>query len=130
MTPSAPLVRRAAPWLLLLLGGLVPGCGVGSAAAPDGSAPLVIFTSPTAGAEVGAVVNIAIAAQDNVGVTAVRLFIDNTLFGEDINSPYTFVWNTFGVPDGSPHTLRAEARDAAGNTGTVQISVTVRNAPN
>ena len=40
--------------------------------------------------------------------------------------PVTLPWNTTSVPNGA-HTLTATIRDAAGNTGSVSLSVLVRN---
>ena len=41
-------------------------------------------------------------------------------------APYTISWDTTTVADG-PHTLTAEARDAANNVGTASVVVTVNN---
>src|SRR5207247_7843675 len=43
------------------------------------------------------------------------------------SAPYNFTWNSSSVTNGS-HTLKAVASDAANNSASAQISVTVSNA--
>ena len=71
---------------------------------------------------------VSATASDNIGVVGVSLQVDGATIGsEDTTSPYSIVWNTTGLTDGS-HTLTAVARDAAGNTGTsAAVTVTVVN---
>ncbi len=88
--------------------------------------PVVSITSPAAGA-VSGTVTIQATASDNVGVSSVTFLLDGVALGPaDTTAPYTFSWNTTTVADG-PHTITAEARDAANNVGTVAVSVTVQN---
>ena len=69
-------------------------------------------------------------ATDNVGVVGVQFKVDGMNLGGEITSaPYSVLWDTTTVADG-PHTLTAEARDAANNVGMASmLVVTVRNAP-
>ncbi|NLT36348.1 MAG: hypothetical protein GXX83_10690 [Gaiellales bacterium] len=93
----------------------------------DTQRPVVSITSPSTGATVsGENVVIDLTASDNVGVTRTELTINDTLTASDIDVPYQFVWDTTKCPDGA-YTLRATAFDAAGNTNTMAISVTVIN---
>src|SRR5262245_18001628 len=85
-------------------------------AAGDTTAPTVSITSPAGGAQVTGTVSVAASASDAVGVTSVRFFVDGSLIGTGTSAPYSVNWNTSGVAAGT-HTLRAEARDAAGNVG-------------
>ena len=93
---------------------------------PDVTAPTVSITRPLAGNVVGIVVVEAIAADDR-GVASVQFKVDGVNFGAaDETAPYSISWDSTTVSDG-PHTITAEARDAANNMGTASVSVTVRN---
>ncbi len=98
------------------------------APAGDTTPPMVEITSVVTGSVAGTVL-IQATATDDVGVLGVQFKVDGVPLGvEDATAPYTQAWDTTSVADG-PHTLTAEARDAAGNVGTTSMVVTVRNAP-
>ena len=61
-------------------------------------------------------------------MAGVQFTLDGANLGaEDTSSPYSVSWNTAAAGNGA-HTLRAIARDAAGNTTTsAAVSVTVNN---
>ena len=89
----------------------------------------MIVTAPADGAIVSGTVPLSATASDNVGVAGVRFFVDNNQLGaEDPSAPYGPVsWNTTTANNGT-HTLKAVARDAAGNTTTsATVTVTVAN---
>lgn len=91
----------------------------------DSVAPTVSLSAPTNGASVSGTVQVTATASDNVGVSKVDFFIDNTLVGTDTASPYAYSWNSAASTNGT-HVLKARASDAAGNTATsASISVTV-----
>jgi hypothetical protein len=95
----------------------------------DTTAPAVSLTAPAAGATLSGTATLTATASDNVGVAGVRFQLDGTTdIGSEItSSPYTRGWDTSAVANGS-HTLRAIARDAAGNSTTsAPVSVTVSN---
>lgn len=94
------------------------------------SIPTVSITSPIQGAAVtGTSVNVSANATDDVGVYGVQFKIDGNNLGDEVTvPPYALVWNTTNVSDG-PHTVSAVARDAAGNTATTTVNVTVTNTP-
>ncbi len=93
----------------------------------DTQAPAVTLTTPVASSTLSGTVNLSATASDNVGVVGVKFLIDNVITGvEDTTSPYATTWNTTTVTNGT-HTVTAIARDAAGNTGTSTVSVTVNN---
>jgi hypothetical protein len=98
------------------------------AASTDSTAPTVSIASPPGGATVTGSVIVTATAADNVGVAGVRFTIDGTPFGtEDLTSPYQVTWNTTSASNGG-HSIRAIARDAAGNTTTsAAVAVTVGN---
>jgi Domain of unknown function (DUF4082)/Bacterial Ig-like domain/Bacterial Ig domain len=95
---------------------------------PDSTLPTVSFTAPANGATVsGTTVTVSASASDNVGVAGVRFRLDGVDLGaEDTTSPYAISWNTTTATNAS-HSLTAVARDAAGNTASAAVTVTVDN---
>ena len=96
-----------------------------SAPPVDDTAPSVGFALAN-GSLVKDLVAIAVNAADDVGVTAVELFVNGQLLGTDSKSPYQFSWDTTAHPNGDV-TLEARAHDAAGNVGFASIKVRVDN---
>ena len=67
----------------------------------------------------------------SVGVTGVQFKLDGVNLGAAVTGAgptYSISWNTAAVTNG-PHTLSAVATDAAGNTATASIPVTMNNTP-
>jgi hypothetical protein len=92
---------------------------------PDMTAPVVSVSSPADGSTVSGTVTISANASDNVRVVGVRFQLDGANLGsEDTSAPFAVTWNTTAASNG-PHTLTAVARDAAGNTTSASVSVTV-----
>jgi glucose/arabinose dehydrogenase/PKD repeat protein len=93
----------------------------------DATPPTVSISAPANNQQVSGIVNVTAAASDNVGVTGVQFYVDDTSTGpEDTTSPYGLAWDTRTLPNGS-HRITARARDAAGNA-TVSTAVTVNVA--
>jgi endonuclease/exonuclease/phosphatase family metal-dependent hydrolase len=93
----------------------------------DSIKPVVTITNPLADATVAGVVALSATASDNVGIKGVQFKVNGINLGlEDTTAPYSVSWNTVAVADG-PHALTATARDAAGNSNSVSISVAVKN---
>lgn len=91
----------------------------------DDTDPVVSLTSPSNNSTVDDTITVAASASDNVGVVAVQFTLNGVNLGSpDTSSPYRINWNTGGAANGT-HTLRAIARDAAGNT-TTSAARTVR----
>ena len=95
---------------------------------PDVTVPTIALTAPANGATVsGTAVAVSATAGDNVGVAGVQFKLDGANLGaEDTTIPYGITWNTTSASN-ADHSLTAVARDAAGNTATAAISVTVAN---
>jgi len=95
----------------------------------DTTPPTVSISSPANGANVSGTVLVSASASDNVGVASVQFQLDDANVGSLLTgSAYSYSWNTTTAANGS-HTLRAIAKDAAGNTTTSATdSVTVNNA--
>jgi thermitase len=94
---------------------------------PDTTPPTVGFTSPANGATVSGSILVRVSASDSVGVTSVQLAVDGAALATDTVPPYDFAWDTTTYSAGA-HALRATAWDAAGNTASASINVTVNNA--
>ncbi|QEL25118.1 PKD domain-containing protein [Bosea sp. F3-2] len=100
----------------------------GTTPPPQDTAPPTVALTPPASI-LSKTVNLAATASDNVGVVGVKFLLDaNTAIGsEDTTSPYGVSWNTTTVSNG-PHTIAAQARDAAGNITTSTVAtVTIDN---
>ena len=96
-------------------------------AVQDTTPPTVSITAPTAGTALAGTVTVAAGATDDVGVVGVQFKLDGASLGsENTTAPYRLAWDTTGVPNGA-HTLTAAARDAAGNTASAAVTVTVNN---
>jgi hypothetical protein len=94
----------------------------------DTSAPSVTITAPASGTVVTGSVMVGATASDNVAVAGVQFTLDGAnLGGEDTSAPYQATWDTTMVSNGS-HTLRATARDAAGNASSSAVTISVNNA--
>ncbi|MFH1170167.1 MAG: Ig-like domain-containing protein, partial [Candidatus Vogelbacteria bacterium] len=99
----------------------------------DTTPPTTTITAPVNGATVSGTITVSVTATDPIvtgqttsGVREVTLVIDNTALATDSTSPYSFIWDTTAVTNGS-HTLFATAEDNAGNQTTVSITVNVNN---
>jgi hypothetical protein len=100
----------------------------GSTSSADTTAPTVSMTAPANGATLSGTATITCSASDNVKVTSVQFEIDGSNLGTaDTGAPYTRALNTKNYSNGS-HTLKAIARDAAGNqTASDTITVNISN---
>jgi len=92
----------------------------------DNVPPTVAITYPIPGATLSWIVGVTVDASDNIGVTKVEFYVNNTLAFTDTAPPYQYDWNTAALPDG-PYTLKAVAWDAGGNTAEDSVAVTVDN---
>lgn len=92
----------------------------------DTTAPTVSVTSPINGSTVSGTINFSANAYDNVSLTKVEFLIDNNIVATDTSSAYTTSVDTTSLTNGS-HTFLAKVYDAAGNTKTAAVTVTVSN---
>ena len=112
----------------LLAGGTVAVMGCLGVGLTDGGPPSIVITSP-AGPTVSGNVEFAADAVDDVAVVKVVFSAGNQVLFEDTASPWTTQWNTVPSSNG-PVTIKAQAFDAVGNSGTATRLVTVSNIPN
>jgi hypothetical protein len=95
---------------------------------PDTTPPSVMITSPEDGSTVSGTISVRANASDNRRVVGVQFRLDGDDLGtEDTTAPYARSWDTTTAANGTTHTLTAIARDAASNTSTASVSVTVSN---
>ncbi len=106
--------------------GLNSGIGSGGGS-DDTTPPTVTITDPADGATVSGIVTISADASDDVGVSKVEFYVDNTLIGTDTSEPYSISWDSTTVENGS-YIIKAIAYDTSGNTNSDQISITVENS--
>lgn len=91
----------------------------------DTVAPTVSFTEPANNKQFNTTLTVRANATDNVGVAGVKLLVDGTMSGtEDTSLPYEFVIDAASLANGD-HTIKLEARDAAGNKGNATLTVRV-----
>jgi len=88
----------------------------------DTSPPAAVISNPTSGTTVNGAVAIQASASDNVGVTQLKLYIDGALKSSVNGDSLSYKWNTKKAAKGT-HTLKIEARDAAGNVGSRSVQV-------
>ncbi len=99
-----------------------------NATQPGDAPPVVDLVNPADGSTVSGTIIIEANASDDVGVTKVDFYINDTLLATDDTEPYNTSWNTTTVADGS-HIITATATDTAGQTASDMNGVTVDNTP-
>jgi chitodextrinase len=93
----------------------------------DPPAPAVSITAPTNGATVSGLIQVQASASDSVGVTGVELSVDGAVRGKRTVDPWSFSIDTTKLTNGS-HAVAVTAYDAAGNSSSAQVTVSVQNA--
>ena len=88
----------------------------------DTVAPVVSITNPLASARDSGNISVQAKGTDNIAVTNLKLYIDGQLKSTVSGSSLMYKWNTKQASWGA-HTLKVEARDAAGNLATHEIQV-------
>jgi hypothetical protein len=96
--------------------------------------PAVSWTTPESGWKVSGQLderahNCVVSASSTVGIDHVSFYRNGTLLNTERYRPYSCVWDTTKVTDGSSYTLRAVASDEHGNSASASVKVRVRNAP-
>lgn len=93
----------------------------------DSTAPSTSIIDPLGGATVSGLIPVDIDATDNVGVSRVELWINNTNIATDTSSPFAFSWDTTGAANGTAK-VEARAYDTSGNLASTSVSVNVSNS--
>ncbi|MFL6216304.1 MAG: S8 family serine peptidase [Blastocatellia bacterium] len=94
----------------------------------DVTAPTLRFLVPMPDGFVGQTRGelVQVEAVDDTHVARVQLYADNQLLAQKTAAPFEFTWDTLNLTDGSAHVLRAIAVDAAGNSRSLSLPVTVQ----
>ncbi|MFA9422012.1 MAG: CARDB domain-containing protein, partial [Sedimentibacter sp.] len=107
----------------------------------DTQTPVIGSFSPSTGSVINKITNISILASDNVGVSKIELFLENSLGDTEINGVKynkigesisgnagfgTIAFNTIPISDGSVVVL-ARATDGSNNSSTKQATYTIDN---
>jgi len=95
----------------------------------DASAPKVSWQAPSAGATVRGTVegsSCQVAASDDRGVVKVVIKLDGSVLNTELTAPYNCGFDSTELSDGG-HTLAATAYDAAGNSRSAAVAITVSN---
>lgn len=93
----------------------------------DFTAPTVAITSPAAAAKLSGTVAVSFKATDAVGVTGITVAAGTVALCSLPGAATSCVWDTTKTPNGS-YILSVSARDAAGNSRTASLPVTVDNS--
>jgi len=92
--------------------------------------PTASIINPVNGATVSGVVEVQIAADDDLQVAQVAIAVDDNTYqdvtGSFDGTYYRYTWDTTGTADG-PHTLTARVRDSGGQEAEATATVTVAN---
>ncbi len=93
----------------------------------DNTAPSLEILSPIDGSLIKGPINITASAQDETtGVKKVEFYIDSILIDEISEAPYTTIYDSTAITDGS-HTIIVIAYDNANNTAQESVSIEVDN---
>lgn len=96
---------------------------------PDATPPTVAVVGPAHDGVRSRLTPVVVAAEDDVGVTLVSLYIDGALFATASAAPYVFAVDTVMLGDG-PHQIEARAADSAGHeAASAIVTMLVDNTP-
>ena len=126
--PGATPAQVASALVANATAGVLTGIGTGSpnrmlyeafiGGTADSTPPTVSLTAPSVGSTLsGTAVTLSATASDDVGVARVDFFVDGAQVGSDISSPYSIVWDSTTVANGT-HSFTARATDGSGNSAT------------
>lgn len=91
--------------------------------------PTVTLIAPTNGATVSGLVTISANATADGTVVGVQFSVDGVNLGAEITTPpYQTIWDSTGATNGT-YLLSATARDQAGGSATVSVTVTLTATP-
>jgi hypothetical protein len=110
----------------LVLALLCSGCGTVSSGSNVQNTPVTVsVTSPASGTTVSGTISVVATASTNA--TAVQFLVDSASAGAAVtHAPFSFSLNTATLSNGT-HLLTAVARNAADQSATSGVSITVNN---
>jgi hypothetical protein len=89
----------------------------------DSTPPSVSISAPGDGTTVSGNVLIVAAAQDNVAISQLTIFVDGAKKAQSNSGNLSTRWNTNRLSKGSSHTIQAVATDSSGNSAVKSITV-------
>lgn len=93
----------------------------------DNTSPSASLTSPVSQTVVSGNISVSVLAEDVNGVAKVEIYLDNNLINTLTSSPYSFVFNTNTISNGS-HAFKTKSYDLANNSQTsAVVNITVDN---
>lgn len=97
----------------------------------DVTLPVIGFLQPTDGTKINVDFAAKVTASDNIGVTHVQFYLDSSALGAaDTSAPFEYIVPIASLTSGKSYQLKAEARDAAGNTAMTTVTFIVdKTAP-
>jgi len=91
--------------------------------------PLISILEPAEGQIINSpsIIDIKVNCSDPAkSVQKVEFFLDGNKLGEDLSAPYSYLWNTSGVPGGN-HLLKATVTDDLANVSYIQINISINS---
>ena len=98
---------------LLLIGLAFWGC---EEEQEDTTPPTVSIQAPITNNPIFEIVTIVVETNDNVGISKVEFYVDDSLVSTDTESPYEYEWNTTTYENGSEHTVKVISYDTSDNS--------------
>ena len=102
---------------------LIVGCE--EIVAPDTTPPTVVITSHESEQTINEIVTITVTTEDDVGISHVEFYLDDSLFFNDTELPYELQWNATIYEDGQNITVKVISYDNSDNSTTSQPIVYV-----
>jgi PKD repeat protein len=95
----------------------------------DNSGPEISLISPITGPLAGSFAIEALASDLESGISIVEFLVDGIVVGSDSSSPYSFVYDSSVLPDGT-HDFSARATNGTGlQTETIPLPILIDNSP-
>ena len=95
-----------------------------SAPVPDTTPPSVSITNPSDGQDVSGTFTVSVDSSDDVAVSKVELYADNSFLEQKLSEPYDFSVDAATLSEGT-HSLMAVSYDTSDNSASSQINVNV-----
>ncbi len=92
----------------------------------DTTKPSAIIVNPLKEERVSGTSEVSVEAQDNIGVTQVEIFVNDTLIKSDNEMPWYTRWDSRNFDDGTA-TITVKAYDASGNIAQASGTIVIDN---
>ena len=95
----------------------------------DNIPPSGVVTYPYAGQNVNGIIEIQTEVYDNIGISTVQFYINDSLMFIDDENPFEYEWNTLLFSEDEEHIITIIVSDFDNNNFENGLSVTVNNNP-